>query len=166
MTLFPFVRGTVRVSTTTTELYRHLTSVCEKDLPLIHMNVSSTNSTDYGLEWYEDSFMVWAVPHGALSRWIYTTIHCKMYQTSDGLTLSYHIRFNLWSNLLIAITLIGLLYLLLKALVNFESVDLKAIIIGLVTYPVIMLLFNDSATKNLKFIEELKKTFSDRSQAK
>jgi hypothetical protein len=165
MTLFPFVSGSVNVSTTTEELYRHLTKVCEKDLPLVNI-IEERSRTDFGLEWYDNSFMIWAVPYGSLSRFIFTTLHCKIDRTPDGLTLRYHIRFNLWANFLTVLALIGFLYLPFTALFHSESVDMKALIAGLASYPFFMWLFNDSASDGLKFIEELKKTFCQHQPSK
>jgi len=164
MTLFPLIRGSFILATTKSELYRHLRAVCEEDLPLIHMYIASYGESDstnaYGFVWYGDSFMAWKVPSGVLSRWLFTTLHCQIEEIGDSLIINYHIRFNVWSNLLTLFGFFAMFYLPFIAITDPESIDSFILGFGLILYPMYMLLFNDSASENQKFIERLKERFA------
>jgi hypothetical protein len=164
MTLFPLIRGSFVLATTKGELYRHLRAVCEEDLPLIHMYIASygeSGSTNaYGLEWYGDSFMVWKVPSGMLSRWLFTTLHCKIVEIGDSLIIDYHIRFNLWSNFLTLFGFFAMFYLPFIAITDSDGIDWFTLCVGLTLYPFEMLHFNDNASENQRFVEQLKERFA------
>lgn len=164
MTIFPLIRGSFRLATTKGELYRHLRAVCEEDLPLIHVYIASYGESDstnaYGLEWYGDSFMVWKVPSGMLSQWLFTTLHCQIEEHGDSLIINYHIRFNVWSNLLTLFAFFGMFYLPYIAIADSEGIDWFALCLGLTVYPFQMLNYNDNARENQMFIGRLKERFA------
>ncbi len=165
MKLFPLVRGHINLSTTKGKLFRHLKETCDEEITMLSYGNFSGQSHDYGLELYDDSFMVWEIP-GSQSNWIYTTINCSVTDTSDGLQLNYNIRFNLWTNFLMLFIVGAWGYYFFTCIHENKDIDLNTTLMGIGVILLFLWVFNSAARSNLKFITKLEKTFANTSHEK
>lgn len=159
MNFFPLIRGHVNLSTTKWILFRYLKDNCEEDYPLVsNRPIFSEIKHAYGLELYEDSFMVWEIPG---TGWLFTTLHGSVIETSNGIRLDYHIRFNLYTNFLFLLMVGTTAYFFYKSILENESMDFNLSLIGIGTILISLWSFNSDARSNLEFISRLERKFSN-----
>lgn len=155
MTIFPFIKGQIELKITRVEFLTRLKKMTEKEYPLIGLRAVSGGEklNEYGRELYEDSFMLWKVS-GSHS-YLFTTIHGRFVETENRLLLKYHIRFNIWTSVLIAIIILFGLYLSLNSFLFSNNFDVKNWFGAVAVYALFMWMYNDCASDDKSFIKKL-----------
>ena len=168
MKLFPLIRGHVNLTITKGELFKYLKETCDEDCPIVFMGSFADSNREYGfgLDLYDDSFVAWEIPSSPLSNWIFTTINGKVTETSEGIRLDYHIRYNLWTNFLIVAMSVAICYYWFRCIIDNISVDLLTSLLGTGVVLSFFLSFNGAARSHLEFIKELEKRLASTSHEK
>lgn len=160
--LIPFKNGEFSLPITYNELEHYLKSTCVEDLPLIYINGGGLkeNPIKYGLIKTDKNFMIWQVGTGPLATLIFTTINLKTKSTKHGLSINWHVRNNLFGNL---ITLFMLVAFIAGTLSFFQSgmnlIDWILPIAGFFGFLMFLALFNSDYNDNIEFLESIQKKF-------
>ena len=171
--LFPLVKGEFVLPTTKKEFVKKVNATTERGFNLVgSFNVEGEkHNHDYQSEIdgnnvkfrqiqsrrSEDEILVGAVTGYRRSMFTGTIIYSKLTETAENnLVFKYYIVFNVFSNLICLLFILGNLYAIVILLTSgFSDINIKILLVCLLGYIICLTTFNSYARTNASFIKSL-----------